>query len=345
MSSTLGAVHPGGRRSGRARPGAPALVLAGLLGCSSAPGRTPGDGTGGDGTGGAEETGGKGGAATGGTAGMATGGTGGSAPPPDAASGKPDAGSADAGPGTDGTVLPDAAAADVSANLPRFSFFVTSLAALRKLSNSQKGFGGDLRFGKADGLSGADEICRQTAELGMAGAGQKTWRAFLSVTAGPAGTPVNAIDRVGDGPWYDRMGRLVAMSKADLAQTRPRGAAAPIINDLPNENGIPNGYPVPGQPRVDNHHTLTGSKGDGTLFRMSKADTCDDWTSAVGSAGKPRVGVSWPRSPGDHWISWGAEGGCAPGYNLVEGAGATEGNMAVGSNGGYGGFYCLALQP
>jgi hypothetical protein len=179
----------------------------------------------------------------------------------------------------------------------------------------------------------------------MPGSGQKTWRAFLSAVSGPGGSPVNAIDRIGNGPWYDRVGRLMAMTKADLAQNRPRGAAAQIINDLPNEQGIPNGYPVPGGPRVDNHHTLTGSKADGTVNSTNRSDTCNDWTSSMGAAGKPRVGVSWPRSSGDHWISWGFEGGCAPGYNLIEGAGATEGNMAVGSNGGYGGFYCFALAP
>jgi len=327
----------------RQRPSSLLLFTLASFGCASSTESRPG---GGDGGSGGEESG-TGGApvATGGnTASGGTGGAGGGPARLDAAADPTPDAAADGG-ARDLAVASDLGAVDAGGTLPRFSFFVTSLASLRKLSGNDKGFGGDLRFGKSDGLSGADEICRQVAEMGMPGAGQKTWRAFLSVTAGPAGTPVNAIDRVGEGPWYDRMGRLVAMTKADLAQNRPRGAAAPIINDLPNENGLPNGYPVPGQPRVDNHHTLTGSKGDGTLFRMNRADTCDDWTSAVGSAGKPRVGVSWPRSPGDHWISWGAEGGCAPGYNLIEGAGATEGNMAVGSNGGYGGFYCLALQP
>ena len=38
----------------------------------------------------------------------------------------------------------------------------------------------------------------------MPGAGQKPWRAFLSATAGEDGKQVNAIDRIGDGPWYDR---------------------------------------------------------------------------------------------------------------------------------------------
>jgi hypothetical protein len=244
---------------------------------------------------------------------------------------------------SDAAAISDGPPSDAA--LPRFSFFVVSLEAMRMLSGSQKGFGGDLRFGKADGLSGADEICRRTAEMGMPGAGRKAWRAFLSVVSGPDGTPVNAIDRVGNGPWYDRLGRVVAMTKADLVQSRPRGAAPQIINDLPNESGLPNGYPVPTQPRVDNHHTMTGSKADGTLNSTNKSDTCNDWTSSTGTAGKPRIGVSWPRNAGDGWISFAFEGGCAPGFNLVENAPATEGNTAVGSNGGYGGIYCLALQP
>jgi hypothetical protein len=83
----------------------------------------------------------------------------------------------------------------------RFSFFVTSLAAMRELSGSQQGFGGDLRFGEATGLAGADKICRTIAEKAAPGAGQKTWRAFLSASAGgPGGGPVHAVERVARGP-------------------------------------------------------------------------------------------------------------------------------------------------
>jgi hypothetical protein len=60
----------------------------------------------------------------------------------------------------------------------KFSFFLTSMAGIIRLSGSTNGFGGDLRFGKSDGLAGADEICRQLAEAGHPGAGCKTWRAF-----------------------------------------------------------------------------------------------------------------------------------------------------------------------
>jgi hypothetical protein len=257
------------------------------------------------------------------------------------------------------------------ASLASFSFFVTSLAAMQRLSGSQNGFGGDLRFGQVDGLSGADEICRQIAEGSMPGSGAKGWRAFLSASRGADGNPVHAIDRVGQGPWYDRLGRLVAMNLTDLAQTRPRGAHAAIIDDLPNEDGVPNH--APDGTRVDNHDILTGSDSTGRLYRSDSGVTCRDWTSAVGSDGKPRVGHSWPRSggpggggpggvplpppggrpggsgggaiSGDNWMSALDEAGCAPGINLLETGPPDPRNPTVGSGGGYGGIYCLALVP
>jgi hypothetical protein len=213
----------------------------------------------------------------------------------------------------------------------RFSFFVTSLVAMRALSGSQNGFGGDLRFGQATGLAGADEICRQTAERSMAGNG-KTWRAFLSTVSGS----VNAIDRIGDGPWYDRNGRLVAMTKANLAMTRPTGADPSIINDLPNESGVPNHNPD-GTGLVDHHDILTGSTATGTLHASGVTATCQDWTS-VGT-GSPAIGHSWPASSGMSWSSSHNVPSCAAGV-----LGGTSGQH-VGSLGGYGGIYCFALTP
>jgi hypothetical protein len=222
-----------------------------------------------------------------------------------------------------------------------FSFFATSFAALRKLSGNEDGFGGDLRFGKPSGLEGADEICRTIAETSMPGNG-KTWRAFLSVTKGPDGNPVNAIDRVGEGPWYDRRGRLVTMNKAGITQTRPEGADPIIADDLPNEDGVPNHDPD-GTGEIDNHNFLTGSTAAGLITGTKLADTCQDWTSAEASGGKPRCGVSWPRAQLINWISVLNEGGCAPG---VTPAGAQSGTPGtVGALGGYGGFYCFALTP
>jgi len=235
--------------------------------------------------------------------------------------------------------------------LPHFSFFVTSLAALRALSGSQDGFGGDLTYGETGtraGLDGADKLCAEIAERSMPGSSIKQWRAFLCTSY------EDAIDRIGEGPWYDRLGRLFANNKSELMNDRPVNADPVIINDFPNEDGVPNHQPDPTQPQVDNHDMITGCNQEGRLY--SGRATCIDWTSKLGNntiEGKPRVGHSWPRAtswpilpPGtmENWISCLDESGCAPGVNLLEtGPPGTDGT--IGSGGGYGGFYCFALEP
>jgi hypothetical protein len=225
--------------------------------------------------------------------------------PPPAALPNPAASPAGSGAsGNAGDAMPAGQAApavDVSALAP-FSFFVASERVLRELSGSDQGFGGDLRFGETGdgaGLRGADKICTTIAEASMPGSGAKTWRALLSATAGGAdGGPVHAIDRVGEGPWYDRLGRIVSNSKADLMQVRPASADAAIKNDLPNEDGVPNHDPdLTGF--VDNHHVLTGSDYTGRLCADDPRVTCNDWTKAEGDPNDaPRVGLSWPRGAG-----------------------------------------------
>lgn len=260
----------------------------------------------------------------------------------------------DAGNGTDsgsGTGSVDMSTSDGS---KPFSFFVTSLKALQDLSQNPSGFGGDLRFGETGpgaGLRGADKICAAIAERSLPGAGQRTWRAFLSAANDGTGVQVNAIDRVGPGPWYDRLGRLLAKTKADLVATRPIGADPAIANDFPNEDGVPNHQPDPNQPAVDNHDMLTGTNSSGQLYAASA--TCLDWTANAGNKtleGQPRVGHSWPRTGGGmtggsgaHWMNSLTESGCAPGVNLIEMGGPMASSTTVGSGGGYGGFYCFAL--
>jgi hypothetical protein len=236
--------------------------------------------------------------------------------------------------------------------LAYFSFFVTSMKALIELSKSQNGFGGNFSFGKTGpgaGLKGADSICSCIAERSMPGSSTKQWRAFLSVSADENGKQVNAIDRVGNGPWYDRKGRVVALTRADLLNTRPKNADPIIANDLPNENGYPNHKPD-GITTEDNHHIVTGSKTDGTLMiggsGATQNSTCADWTSTTAS-GKPRCGFSWPRPGGggggaSHWISGFDCGGCVAGIQVTS---ANTGGNIIGASGGYGGFYCLALTP
>lgn len=322
---------------------------AGVTSAGSGPGNVGGTGTSGANPGGASSGGmnvvaGSGGAAVSGASGSGTGGGG-------------------AG-GGGGAATP---------STEKFSFFATSLRAMQELSGSQDGFGGDLRFGETGpgaGLKGADKICTAIAEKSMPG-NNKTWRAFLSVTQGEDGQPVHAIDRVGEGPWYDRTGRLVAENKTNLGQERPVGADEAIINDLPNEDGVPNHEPDAGAGEVDNHDFLTGTDEQGKLYGNDAGSTCNDWTSAEGEAGRPRCGHSWPRSfggpgggpggggpgggfaggPGGfgnlaNWMSALDEAGCAPGVWIIEaGPPGANGTLSVGDGGGYGGIYCFALTP
>jgi hypothetical protein len=170
------------------------------------------------------------------------------------------------------------------------------------------------------------------------------------------------------------------MNKANLAMSRPLGADPAIINDLPNEDGVPNHAPDGMQ--VDNHDILTGTGPTGQLFNSDWKYTCHDWTSSVGSDGTPRVGHSWPRmggmrpggGPGTafagasggaagsggfvppsggfpgggdmaNWMSSLNEAGCAAGASLVEMGPPNPNIPTVGSGGGYGGIYCFALKP
>ena len=216
----------------------------------------------------------------------------------------------------------------------RFSFFYTSLDAMRRLSKSQNGFGGDLRFGTQSGLEGADKICQTIAS--DVGFGNKTWRAFLSVVRGPDGMPVHAIDRVGQGPWYDRRGRVIAMNRAGLlAGNRPAGDAA-AVNDLPDETGQ-------GTRRLgDTHDVITGSNTMGMLRSPALGNTCQDWTSAMGT-GTIGFGHAWPAGSGMHWIQVHSGRSCAAGVNLVQNGGGN--GQSIGAGGGWGGIYCFALQP
>jgi hypothetical protein len=316
--------------------------------------------------------------ATGGSAGDAGGAPAGSGGVPAGAGGMPGgSGGMPGGSGGDaGSGM--AGAAGQSEMVKKFSFFVTSVGSMTALAQEHgvgdEGFGGDLRYGEQTGLAGADKICKTIAERAMPGAGAKTWRAFLSTTTGGANNgPVHAKDRIGTGPWFDALGRTVAMTlEALLTPDRPMGADPLIANDLPNEYGIPNhsdGAPgCTGNQCPDNHQVLTGTNCKGELYTgggttgganevvptcvgvtppMNAPDlgyTCNDWTSAMPS-GKPWCGHSWGRmGSGMSWMSSAKDAGCAPCIALEEMGGVNpNGEKCVGQAGGYGGFYCFAL--
>ena len=233
-----------------------------------------------------------------------------------------------------------------------FSFFVTSMGAIWKLSDSvpddmSGGFGGDLR-----GIEGADSICQIIADA--TGHGHKRWRAFLSATDDGAGRPVHAIERIGQGPWHDANGRLIANNLDGLMGTRPNGDEQ-AIDDLTDECGVP--LSAIG----DSHDVLTGSDPQGRLRSTNPESTCNDWTSSDGRVGETPedqlrgvsptdvyCGHSFPRATdnpedenknGLNWISDHRLRGCGKGANLLQNGGG-EGNC-VGCSGGYGALYCF----
>jgi hypothetical protein len=220
-----------------------------------------------------------------------------------------------------------------------FSFFVTSMAGLLDLAANDQGFGGDLSYGGKIGVLGADELCATLAERSMKGSSSKGWKAFLSTSS------EDAIDRIAGGPWFDRQGRRVADDKEGLVATRPLAADPQIVDDLPNEDGLPNHLDAGPECQADNscrdnHDILTGSDDKGRLV----PGTCEDWTSLT-APGQPMVGHSWPAQSGRGWLRAHLAGGCGRGVKVKQLGAPMPGDRTVGAGGGYGGFYCFASTP
>jgi hypothetical protein len=189
---------------------------------------------------------------------------------------------------------------------PKMSFFITSA-----------GSGNGAALG---GLSGADQHCQNLAKA--VGAGNKTWRAYLSSSGG--GKTVNARDRIGKGPWYNVKGVVVAKDVADLHSEN---------NKLGKETSLTEkGEVVPGRGDKPNQHDiLTGSQADGTAFTDGADHTCKDWTSS--GEGSAQVGHHDRQGGGPAPTSWNsshASKGCSQ-ENLV-------------GTGGAGRFYCFATN-
>jgi hypothetical protein len=190
-----------------------------------------------------------------------------------------------------------------------FSFFVTSRGL---------GQGGDL-----GGLAGADAHCTKLAAGVGAGAG--AWRAYLSVAASGAVAAVNARDRIGNGPWFNVKGVLVARDLADLHGLAP---ALTKETSLTEKGEIVSGI---GDDPVD-HDILTGSQADGTAFPGPQDKTCGNWSSS--SAGSAQVG---------HHDRQGGPRGDLTSWNSAHGSRGCSLELLARS-GGSGRFYCFARR-
>ena len=124
--------------------------------------------------------------------------------------------------------------------------------------------------GNLGGLRGADSLCQSLATA--AGAGNKTWRAYLSVErdADNGNRSTDARSRIGNGPWFNAKGALVA---SNLAELHARKGDATVFID---EKGQPINGQWPGSPSPVEHDIMTGSGADGGLLAGL---TCGDWTS------------------------------------------------------------------
>jgi hypothetical protein len=190
----------------------------------------------------------------------------------------------------------------------QMSFFITS---------ANPGKGADL-----GGLDGADKYCQTLAKA--AGAGARTWHAYLSAAAANGKPAVNAKDRIGSGPWFNAKGVKVADSVADLHSEN---------NKLGKENSLTEkGEVVNGRGDTPNKHDImTGSQLDGTAFPGETDLTCKNWTSS--GEGAAQVGHHDKQGGGQNPNSWNsahASKGCS--------------QDVLRSTGGDGLIYCFATK-
>jgi hypothetical protein len=204
-----------------------------------------------------------------------------------------------------------AAGLGAQAQQATMTFFVTSAGP---------GKGADL-----GGLEGADRHCQQLAQV--AGAGGKTWHAYLSTQGSGA---VNARDRIGKGPWQNAKGVEVAKSVDNLHSDG---------NNLTKQTALSEkGEVINGRGDTPNRHdVLTGSQPDGTAFPAGEDKTCGNWTKSgagaavVGHHDRQGLNESPPmKSWNSSHPSRGAEGGCS--------------QADLKSTGGDGLFYCFAVN-
>jgi hypothetical protein len=189
------------------------------------------------------------------------------------------------------------------------TFFITSVGP---------GKGADL-----GGLAGADRHCQSLAAA--VGAGNRTWRAYLSTSGSGGKTAANARDRIGKGPWHNAKGVRVAESVADLHGNQ---------NNLTKQTALTEkGEMVNGRGDQPNRHDiLTGSQLDGTALTGDPATTnCNNWTSS--GEGSAQVGHHDRQGGGANATSW---------NSAHPSRGCSQENLR--GTGGDGFFYCFAAN-
>jgi hypothetical protein len=205
------------------------------------------------------------------------------------------------------------ATAGVQAQQTAMTFFITSVGS---------GKGGDL-----GGLAGADRHCQVLAQA--VGASNRTWHAYLSTSASGDQPAINARDRIGQGPWQNAKGVVIARDVDELHGN----------NNLNKQTALTEkGEPVNGRGDTPNmHDILTGSQPDGRAFAGGDDRTCRNWTSS--GAGAAMVGHHDRQGLRDDEASksWNAS-------HPSRGPGGGCSQEDLQSTGGNGLFYCFAVN-
>ena len=108
-------------------------------------------------------------------------------------------------------LIEEVLAQQAAPQFPNMTFFITSTSGPNGAN-----------FG---GVEGADRHCQTLAT--KAGAGGKTWRAYLSVQAIGGATATDARDRIGKGPWVNASGVQIAASIDDLHSVTTKSITKP----------------------------------------------------------------------------------------------------------------------
>src|SRR5580704_3805811 len=209
------------------------------------------------------------------------------------------------------TLLGSAAVLAAQAPQQPMSFFVTSTTPTGS--------------GNLGGLAGADKICQDLAAA--AGAGGKTWHAYLSTQTTNAGPGVKARGRIGAGPWYNAKGGMIAANVGDLHGDNQRDRNNVQKANMLDEKGVL----IKGAGDMPNQHDiLTGSDSDGRAFPAGIDTTCNNWTSD-GTDHKAMLGHA-DRSGGGN-VSW---------NSVHMSADCTKAGLI--RTGGAGHLYCFAIN-
>ncbi|MDX1494897.1 MAG: hypothetical protein R3253_12590 [Longimicrobiales bacterium] len=200
-------------------------------------------------------------------------------------------------------------AAPLAAQDSNMSFFITSTGP---------GNGADL-----GGLAGADQHCQDLAYA--VGFGDLTWRAYLSAISMGGESAVHARDRIGEGPWYNHDGVLIADNVNQLHSDAANLTKETILTER--------GSMVNGRGDSPNQHDiLTGSTLDGRAYTGEGHDACDNWTSSS-SDGSARVGHHDRQGGGENPTSW---------NSAHNSRGCSQSDLQ--GTGGNGYYYCFAVD-